>query len=375
MPDNLTLRLNQLEQQLSTYHIELLNAITNLETNTLATNTRLAALQTAVLSEMGVITGRQNITNTKLDGVATQATLANLLQIQDDMIDLVSGSYSVLNTRVSVLGDSTMTIHTLIALIQAAIGNPTGDASSTLLGQISQLAYSSLYALQGVAPSASHSCVLRLDSSELGFLPDGGTLALWDNLPPTLQYAARGALPARSYIKPTTQGWGGGELYVQSNKPDFLLLRDGGDVLARSNTWLQLGTNNYSIGVQVRGGDYLQARLCLPAGSTGFLFDAVQSTNESGALRYVIVWDGRGGIFGKSSDVRYGGTWSVDAFVNQTVAGPVSVTRSNSSVQTYNYPINAWGPSEPDTRVFNPLEVNQFFYSTQPFSIVVQFVS
>lgn len=145
--------------------------------------------------------------------------------------------------------------------VYQAIGVPTGDASTTVLGRllaIANCACSTAEALNPSGPGASECITPYMSSGSVAGSGDysGRTIAVWETLPDGLQYGN-----GNSSLKPQgTATWDGWQVYVTSTAPYFR--RDSGTSLFPTNTWVTLPDTDDIFIFNVEGGHTLDVSLC-----------------------------------------------------------------------------------------------------------------
>lgn len=201
--------------------------------------------------------------------------------------------------------DADRTILYYISLLQAALGLPTGDATTTLLGLLTSIQYQGLYAQQGRPPTVADigQCGTLATSTGTGDI-SGRTFARFADISGTdRRYTNTFTLPPYFEVSPPVGGnWTGWRAYVQSNAQSYFG-NPSINISAPVNTWHDLsGDDNIPYAPSVAAGSYLKVYVCGPAAQTVYVINAVQATLSNGTVVWAIPWAGQLGVAGVSGN-------------------------------------------------------------------------
>lgn len=171
-------------------------------------------------------------------------------------------------------------IKEMLTDIKSAIGIPTGDATTTAIGYLAQIARQTLIAIGGMPP------VLGVDDrgSAGSLLVDGKRWARWPTTPSGV--TAVGS----DQIDLTASDWSAWEVYVQTTAPAVYL----NTATDSPNSWLPLvGTGQYRFGVDAQYSiiAYLRAaQRDFPINSCVEFNSQLVTINNGQYIRHCAVW-------------------------------------------------------------------------------------
>lgn len=245
-----------------------------------------------VVAALGVIATNQDAQTPLLDNVSNQAgyiastvgdihldTMSmdqKLLTMRDAIADILTEALNI-TSATRATHDRLVDNLDALAALRSATGTPTGDATTTVLGYLSSLAYSNGRLVTGQQELIDCGCDNSgeiigecndpVRSSGMWLAPYGVfgfenfIVATWASLPEGLEYGSIFGLE-EDIAEVYNNDWSGWRVYVQSTEPQYA---DGMNTNRYdTNVWRDLppGAASYSWSVNVKGS--LQVILCPP---------------------------------------------------------------------------------------------------------------
>lgn len=235
-----------------------------------------------------------------------------------------------------------------VALINDAIGVPTGDATTTVLGLLSSLQYSNSALVVGQqqlvscgCPPTAEGCTNPYVSTGLWLAPFGlfqyesVIVATWPTPPTGITYGSYFGL-GEDHTELYSDDWTGWSVFVESDQSQYSA--DTGTLRHPTNAWQAVpdGPGSYSFAVSARGA--LKVTLCPPDATPPPAFEGVgfvtvgrliQNNGASTFASQGVAWDlslaGAGNIFPTPND-GVGETLYIHNCGNNTENGDKSIS-------------------------------------------------
>lgn len=286
---DLTDKFTALETQLSTQHGELMTAIGGLDTKlntiaarmfwdngedtfTLAQLSYLSLLQLQAIKDSNdsLVTRSGDIYDT-LNGFYDEYgdMRSKLTNISNYLFDIRDNIGYPLDADGTVIG-RLIAILASLGNVNTALGIPSGDAATTMLGRLTAIQSCTCRVASTVpTPPTSQFCAMPFTNTGLSFYPTwsgfgtGVNVAVWSEpLPDGVTFGTEFGITVDNTELILDGGWLGAHIWVQSTGPNFGI-NPLSTVRFPTNQWVNLPDVD-SISVSVGNGESIQVYLCLP---------------------------------------------------------------------------------------------------------------
>lgn len=246
--------------------------LTAIADSTDAINTTVGDIHLDTMSmDQKLLTMRDTLGNIHLD---TMSMDQKLLKMRDDLADLLLEAMNITSATRGT-HDRLVDVLAALALLHDAFGAPTGDATSTMLGFLSSIAFSNAKLVDGqqelikcACPGNPEGCDHPYSSGDMWLAPfglfgfDGVMVATWPTAPPEgIEYGTIFGI-TQDNTELYSADWSGWSVYVESSEPQYA--QNLGSDRFPTRTWRNMpaGEGSYTFSVNQKGA--LRVTLCAP---------------------------------------------------------------------------------------------------------------
>lgn len=218
-----------------------------------------------------LLTMRDTLADVHLD---TMSMDGKLLTMRDDLAEVESDVHPVAQILIDVASVLSL-IREAVAPLRVALGSPTGDATTTVLGYLSSLAYSNGLLVVGQdhliecgCPVTAEGCDHPYSSGDMWLAPYGlfgfesVMVATWPSSPPAgIEYGTLFGLTTDT-TELYSADWSGWSVFVESSEPQYAQSLNTDRY--PTGVWrpMPAGPGNYTWSVNAKGS--LRVTLCAP---------------------------------------------------------------------------------------------------------------